>query len=33
MLGIATLSEASAAVLRRPGLAILPLLEPWVLRR
>ncbi|MDE1993910.1 MAG: LysR family transcriptional regulator, partial [Rhizobiaceae bacterium] len=31
--GLAILSEASAAGLDRPGLAILPLSEPWALRR
>jgi DNA-binding transcriptional LysR family regulator len=31
--GIAILSEASAAQLRRPGLAILPLSEPWAFRQ
>lgn len=32
-IGIAILSEASAAELRRPGLVILPLLEPWASRQ
>ncbi|MEO6918553.1 MAG: LysR family transcriptional regulator [Collimonas sp.] len=32
-IGIAILSEASVAELRQPGLAILPLLEPWASRR
>jgi DNA-binding transcriptional LysR family regulator len=31
--GIAILSEVSAAELRRPGLMILPLVEPWALRQ
>ncbi|WP_020203789.1 LysR substrate-binding domain-containing protein [Cupriavidus sp. WS] len=31
--GIAVLSEACAAELRRPGLALLPLSEPWALRQ
>ncbi|WP_420995787.1 LysR substrate-binding domain-containing protein [Cupriavidus sp. 30B13] len=31
--GIAVLSEAAAAPLRRPGLALLPLSEPWALRQ
>jgi DNA-binding transcriptional LysR family regulator len=32
-IGVAILSEASAATLRRPGLAIVPLSEPWSARR
>jgi DNA-binding transcriptional LysR family regulator len=32
-IGIAILSEASTTELRRPGLSILPLLEPWASRQ
>jgi DNA-binding transcriptional LysR family regulator len=32
-IGIAILSEASAQLLRRPGLAMVPLSEPWATRR
>jgi DNA-binding transcriptional LysR family regulator len=32
-IGIAILSEASAAELRRPSLAILPMVEPWAARQ
>jgi DNA-binding transcriptional LysR family regulator len=32
-IGIAILSEVSAQALRRPGLAIVPLSEPWATRR
>ncbi|WP_175946059.1 LysR substrate-binding domain-containing protein [Caballeronia sp. BCC1704] len=32
-IGIAILSDVSAQALRRPGLAIVPLLEPWATRR